>query len=193
MKYIIGIGNPGKKYQNTRHNIGFDVVLWLGKRVGAGLKPVRWEENKVLKADIFESESALFIKPLTFVNKTGDVVSAILKRNGAKPQDFLILCDDVNLEFGKIRLRSSGSAGGHHGLESVIEALGSEDFSRLRIGVGTSEMPVDLTGYVLEKFSSAELKKTGEIIEKASQVGEAWITSGFEQALNQLSRLQSVT
>jgi PTH1 family peptidyl-tRNA hydrolase len=104
----------------------------------------------------------------------------------------LVVCDDVNLDFGKLRLRASGSAGGHHGLESVIEVLGTEDFPRLRIGVKNENMPKDLAGFVLERFSGPEKKELPKILENAASVCEAWINEGFDAAVNRLSRLQSI-
>ena len=168
MKVIVGIGNPGKEYQGTRHNVGFEVADLL----------------KNLKA-------AKVLKPRTYVNRTGDAVAGALKKFKAGDSDVLIVCDDVNLVFGKMRLRAGGSAGGHKGLQSVIEALGSEDFPRLRIGVKNEKMPKDLAGFVLEKFSQNEQKQLGKILDKAVSICESWVSQGFEAALNQLSRLQS--
>jgi PTH1 family peptidyl-tRNA hydrolase len=130
------------------------------------------------------------------VNRTGDAVISLLKkypRPGDTPghTDFLFVCDDVNLPFGKMRLRESGSAGGHHGLESVVQAFGSEEFARLRIGVGIENMPNDLTGFVLEKFSELEQKEMEGLLEKAALVCESWITDGLQAARNKLSQLQS--
>ena len=174
MKFVIGIGNPGKSYDKTRHNVGFAV---LDRLKDSGIKKTE----------------AMFVKPETFVNRTGEAVAALLKKYPkATAQDFLIVCDDVNLLFGKMRLRGSGSAGGHHGLESVIEALGGNGFSRLRIGVGQEAMPKDLTGFVLEKFSKSEQKALDEILERAVLVCESWVNEGLEASMNVLSRLQSV-
>lgn len=165
MKYVVGIGNPGREYDGTRHNVGFAVLDAIGKGAGAKL-----------------------LKPDTFVNRTGDAV----RKSGAKPEELLVVCDDVNLDFGKIRLRPSGSAGGHHGLESVIGALGSEEFARLRVGVRTAAMPQDLTGYVLEKFSKEEQKQLPSIVDRSAQICRTWIEKGFESAQIELSRLQSI-
>lgn len=174
MKFVVGIGNPGRKYEGTRHNIGSRVLGVMRPRLDAAVKDVR------------------LVDPGTYVNNTGDAVGELVSRFGAKPADLLIVCDDVNLVFGKLRFRASGSAGGHHGLESVIQALGSEDFARVRIGVGNETMPKDdLAPYVLEKFSRDEEKELPEILEKASKVCESWIREGADGALSCLSRLQS--
>lgn len=169
MKFIVGIGNPGRKYEGTRHNVGFAVVDRLKKKL--------------------KNPGAVLVKPGTFVNNTGEAVRELSEKRRAKPADILVVCDDVNLDFGKLRLRASGSAGGHHGLESVIEALGSTDFARLRVGVRNESMPKDLAGFVLEKFSADEAKRLDAIVEKAAAVGESWADGGFEAAQNCLSRL----
>ena len=169
MRFIVGIGNPGRKYEGTRHNVGFDVVDRLKKKL--------------------RGSAVTLVKPGTFVNNTGEAVRELADKRRARPADILIVCDDVNLDFGKLRLRASGSAGGHHGLESVIEALGSKDFPRLRVGVRNEHMPKDLAGFVLEKFSAEEAKRLDAIVEKAAAVGESWAGGGFEAAQNCLSRL----
>ncbi len=173
MKFVVGIGNPEKKYAGTRHNVGFEALDALQAKSG-------------------KRKDVLLIKPDTYVNRTGDSVSKLCRKHAASPSDFLFVCDDVNLAFGKIRLRGSGGAGGHHGLESVIEAFGSEDFARLRIGVGSEGMPKDdLTDYVLGKFGREEKKVLTEILSKAASICEAWIEEGLKPALDRLSKLQS--
>ena len=159
----------------------------LGKDRGA-----KWANKEKFKALFAEFDSLVLVKPKTFVNLSGNSVLAIAKKNNSKPKDFLVICDDVNLAFGKIRLRESGSAGGHHGLESIIASLNSDEFPRLRIGVGNENMPSDLTAFVLEQFSLEEKKELPEIFEKAASVCEAWEKKGFESARDLLSRLQSV-
>ena len=193
MKFIIGIGNEDKRYEETRHNIGFKVVNWIQAHRKPVSHAVRWSEKEDLKAFIARlDEDHFLIKSKLFVNNTGGTVSMIRERNpSAKPSDYLFVCDDVNLRFGKMRLRASGSAGGHHGLESVIQALGTE-FPRLRIGVGNESMPKDdLTSFVLARFTAQEEKELGGIFEKAASVCESWMNEGFDSAMNCLSRLQS--
>ena len=188
MRVIVGIGNPEKKYDRTRHNVGFRVLdVLCGKRSGV------WRSKKKSLSQVCSLESAVLMKPETYVNNTGDAVETAIKKYGAVPSDFLFVCDDVNLMLGKIRLRDSGSAGGHHGLESVIRAFGSEDFPRLRIGVGSEGMPKDdLTEFVLGVFEPGEQKKLETVLEKAVSVCEVWLKEGFDPALDELSRLQSV-
>ena len=192
MKFVIGIGNPGKAYEKTRHNVGFEVLHSLGRRLHPDSYTIfQWNEDKRLRAQIKIHKNVVLLRPQVFVNNTGGTVSAISEKYHSKPHDILVVCDDVNLEFGKLRLRESGSAGGHHGLESIIEHLSSNGFPRLRVGVGNNKMPKDLTSFVLEEFSAAEKKKFSDISEKAVLVCETWIKEGFESARNLLSRLQS--
>ena len=193
MKFIVGIGNPGKSYERTRHNSGFQVLDRLALKLcsDSGTK-FKWDKDRKLKTEIKICPVGGLAKPATFVNLSGESVLAIVKKNHCAPKDLLIVCDDVNLAFGKLRLRESGSAGGHHGLESIIEHLGSEEFPRLRVGVGNDKMPKDLTSFVLEAFSPAEKKDLEKIFEKAVSVCETWLSKGFEFARDQLSQLQSV-
>ncbi len=196
MKAIVGIGNSGEKYAGTRHNIGFEVVETLQRRSAAAASetPPKWESRAELNAVICETRGTVFVKPSTFVNNTGDAVLAL---RGVYPtlgpQGVLFVSDDVNLDFGKLRLRDSGSAGGHHGLESAIDALGSEDFPRLRFGVRSAEMPRELTDYVLGPFSGDEAARLGTLVERAAEVCEVWAKEGFAAAQSRLSRLQSKT
>ena len=194
MKFIIGIGNPGRKYLFTRHNVGFWAVTVLATRLKSDSWALPdWKKDSSLKAEIVGGTGFFLVKPQTFVNNVGETISALIREYRPLSQDMLLVCDDVNLEFGKLRLRASGSAGGHHGLESAISAIGSEDFSRLRVGVGNEQMPEDVTGYVLEKFSSEELKTMEKILEKVGFICTDWIQNGFSSAVNRLSRLQIST
>lgn len=194
MKFIVGIGNPGKEYEKTRHNAGFQVLESLGRKLcGDADKKCKWDNDNRSNAEVKICEEAGLARPKTFVNLSGEAVSAIAKKYRCSPKDLLIVCDDVNLAFGKLRLRASGSAGGHHGLESIIEHLGSDEFPRLRIGVGSDKMPKDLASFVLEEFSPLEKKELGQIFEKAVLICEAWIKEGFESARNRLSQTQSAS
>ena len=172
LKAIVGMGNPGKKYEKTRHNIGFRVV------------------DSLKKEDIFKKwpEKVLLRKPATFVNRTGTAVAELVRRHRLRLEDMLLVCDDVNLDFGKLRLRQRGSSGGHHGLQSVIEALESEEFPRLRVGVKTENMPEDLAPFVLEDFSPEEEKRIGPVLKKAVGVCESWVKEGVQAAFNRLSQ-----
>ena len=191
MRFVVGIGNTGKKYDGTRHNAGFRVIDALRGKIEAETKK-RLIVSKEFQAETAQAaEDVLLIKPETYVNRTGSTVSALLRAYESKPSDYLFVCDDVNLPLGKIRLRASGGPGGHHGLESVIEAFGSEDFPRLRIGVAGRDLPKDLTEYVLEPFGKEEEKEFVGAVDDAVTVCREWIEKGVQAATDRLSRLKS--
>ena len=184
MKYIIGMGNDDKKYQDTRHNIGFEVVSRMAAQ--------KWDYRESWQAWVNRlNEKVSLVKSKLFVNHTGQTVSAMVAGSHVSPENILVVCDDVNLEFGKLRLRNSGSAGGHHGLESIIGELGSEDFPRLRVGIRNDQTPKEVTNFVLEPFNTQEKKTISQIVDNAAVVCQVWAEKGFEAALNQVSRLQS--
>ena len=191
MKFIVGLGNPDKEYEKTRHNIGFRVLA--GMPVAMEIKSGTWKYKKEFQAEVLSIESVLLVRPRTYVNLTGDSVSAIRYHYEASPSDFLFVCDDVNLMFGKLRLRDSGSAGGHHGLDSIIQSIGDGNFARLRIGVGNEDMPKDdLTEFVLGNFNRQEEKQINNILGNAISICKTWIEKGFQPAMARLSQLQSI-
>ena len=148
MKLVVGLGNPGRQYAGTRHNAGFDVLDLLAER-----HRLDWESapaNALLAK--WRAASALLAKPLTFMNLSGHAVGEVLRFYKIDLADLLIVVDDTNLELGRLRARPSGSAGGHNGLKSIIGAFGTEDFARLRVGVGRGEARRDLADHVLAKF-----------------------------------------
>lgn len=171
------------KYEGTRHNIGFAVLDRLASS--------KWKKSAKFDAWVSEvSAEVLLIKPLTFVNLSGQTVQKLLKNQPAKPEDFLVVCDDVNLPFGTMRLREKGSAGGHHGLESISEALDSQSFPRLRLGVGNAAMPGDLARFVLEAFEKSEQKDLETILKSAVSVCKVWAEKDFNAAQTTLSQKQ---
>ena len=188
MKFVVGIGNPERKYEGTRHNAGFEVLDGLAVLEGAGKG---WKEVRKLQALVCGSGEVMLIKPLTYVNRSGESIAGIVKEYHPKPEDILVVCDDVNLDFRKLRIRKEGSSGGHHGLESIMTALeNSGDFPRLRFGVRTPDMPHNLESFVLEKFSKDEQQAKPEILDRAVLVCKSWINEGFDAAQKKLSQLQ---
>lgn len=193
MKFIVGIGNPGDLYDGTRHNVGMAALENIRAYFSSDRGKVLWRLEKKCHAMIATiNEAQALVKPLTFVNGTGASVEALQSAFKVPSKNFLIVCDDVNLRLGKLRLRDRGSAGGHHGLESIALALQSEGYSRLRIGVGSESMPKDLTSFVLGKFSSEEEKQINGLLEKVVLVCEMWLNKGFDAAKDRLSHLLSV-
>ena len=183
MKLIAGLGNPGKKYQSNRHNTGFRVTDKLACRYNVKLKKKLWQNCRL--AEISASgQGVVIIQPLTYMNRSGDCILYFYKKFKLSLQDILIICDDINLPLGKIRIRPGGSAGGHNGLSSVATSLASEEFPRLRIGIKTDKPVSDLSEYVLLNFS----KEEEEIIERAADDAlcacENWLEYGTEAAMN---------
>ena len=171
MKLIVGLGNPGNQYNFTRHNLGFLALDFYFK-----VSKLSWGDKPRLGAIFGRRDDILFIKPQEFYNESGRVVREYMRYYKIDLADLLVICDDFNLEFGKIRTRSTGSAGGNNGLKSIIEALGTEDFKRIRVGTGNDEMRKKIgdVDFVLSKFTpeeKAELPKIlGEIAERIEEI-----------------------
>lgn len=165
MKIVVGLGNPGKNYQETRHNVGFKVleVLFAEEKLNPKLKK---EFNASIVEAIYNGEKAIFVMPLTYMNLSGNAVSKVMSYYNAELEDLLVVVDDVNIPFGNLRLREHGNSGGHNGLKDITEKLGSNKYKRLRIGVGSNDSE-KLDQFVLGKFSKAEKKEIALSFEKA--------------------------
>ena len=188
MNLIVGLGNPGQTYHGTRHNIGFMVIQLLGERRrvdvrravnGRGGRPVAVTGDYELDGQVVR-----LMMPLTMMNESGEA----LRDLSGELQMPLIVCDDVNLPVGTVRLRPQGSAGGHHGLQSCLEVLGTEQVPRLRLGVGGENLPSDLREYVLSPFGSAERPVMKHMVEQAADACETWVTKGMDVAMTQFNR-----
>ena len=190
MPLVVGLGNPGRTYLNTPHNIGFAVVEVLAERTGATWRRGRGH-SKVAKVPT-ESPPLIFLKPQAFMNLSGVPVRAALARYGMSPAELLVVCDDVNLPLGRLRLRFSGSTGGHKGLRSIIYELGTEEFARLRVGVGGGVPGADLTDFVLHKFPAELRDNAANIIERAADAVECYLREGAETAMNLYNRESEV-
>lgn len=182
MHAFIGLGNPGVRYAGTRHNAGFDVIdTWL-RRLGLGLAPVSDRFHGAV-AKIGGQPVAL-VKPVTFMNHSGYAVREAVGHYGLAVDRIVVVCDDVNLPFGTLRLRAKGSHGGHRGLESIIDALGTEAFARQRIGVDVPQEGDALVDYVLEAFSEEEATDLPIILDRACEQLEVFISEGCGEAAN---------
>ena len=174
MKLIVGLGNPGKKYEGTRHNVGFVVLDELICSIGN-----KWSEGKGpfwVNGQPFENGKVIVAKPATFMNESGKAVKTILKQYKISPDQTLVVIDDVNLPIGKVRFRFRGSSGGHHGLESIMEELKTKNFPRLRVGVSTDDLSgQNLTDFVLGKFSKEEQAILAPEIDRARDACLEWI------------------
>jgi len=184
MKLVVGLGNPGRPYAGTRHNVGFDVLDAL-----AGRHRLDWESapaNALLAK--WRAASVLLAKPLTFMNLSGPAIGDLLRFFKIDLPDLFVVVDDVNLELGRLRARPSGSAGGHNGLKSIIAAFGNEDFARLRIGVGRGDGRRDLADHVLAKFDPEERTIVAEAVGRAADATELFVAEGIEPVMNRFNR-----
>jgi PTH1 family peptidyl-tRNA hydrolase len=183
----VGLGNPGTRYENTRHNIGFTV---LQKIVLPHFK-LRFKENSgegLLAKTVLADTEVHFLLPQTYMNRSGEVVSTYLERARISHENLLVIYDDLDLSFGKLRFRASGSSGGHQGMESLIQHLSSGDFNRLRIGIGRPTNEKNVEDYVLEEFTEAEKETLSPLLESAGKVVKAWLDGGPKKARDFLSR-----
>ncbi|MEN6521042.1 MAG: aminoacyl-tRNA hydrolase [Armatimonadota bacterium] len=184
MKLIVGLGNPGRDYAGTRHNVGFEVLDVLAKRFHVRILR-RMGRALIARAKVGESE-VTFMKPQTFMNLSGEAVSNIARREKIEPSEILVVYDDMALPLGKIRIRPGGSAGGHNGMRSIISHLHTNDFPRVRVGIGSASG--DAIDHVLSRFARAERQIAHEAILTAADAIEVIITEGLEPAMNRYNR-----
>jgi len=181
MRWIVGLGNPGKSYESTRHNAGFLVIDELARRWG-----VRSFQRKC-QAEIAEvrvqDETCVLIKPMTYMNLSGQSVRAFMDYYKASLEDAIIIYDDLDTEVGRIRLRYKGSAGGHNGLKSIIQHTGTQEFNRIRMGISRPEPGFAVVDYVLTKFTKSELPSVQQMVADAADAVEYALTHTFEQTM----------
>jgi PTH1 family peptidyl-tRNA hydrolase len=188
MKLIVGLGNPGKAYAHNRHNVGFHCINYFTKRHSARLDR-RQCRARVGVAQV-NSRSVLLARPGTFVNLSGQSVACLVHKHHVHLSDLLVVYDDLDLPLGKIRLRQSGSSGGHKGMNSIISALGSGDFPRIRVGIGRplgekqAISEDDIVNYVLSDFSPQEQTVIGPAIARTAEAIECFLTEGIDVAMN---------
>lgn len=180
-KLIVGLGNPGKDYEGTRHNVGYMAVAVLSKRHNI---PVKARRNRAQVGEgTIAGERVILARPMTFMNLSGEAVSGLMRRYRLGIEDLIVITDDVNLPVGRLRIRASGSAGGHKGLKSIIHSLGSEDFPRVRIGIGAPDK--GMVDYVLSRFTRDERPIIKAAVDRAADAVEAILSSGIEPAMNE--------
>jgi PTH1 family peptidyl-tRNA hydrolase len=183
---IVGLGNPGAEYKGSRHNVGFLVVAGLADGCGIGLSAGRGDF--ITGQGRIEGEHVTLALPLTYMNRSGQAVIPILAGSHASASDLLVICDDVNLPLGQLRLRRSGSDGGHNGLASIIESLGTDSFARLRLGVGMPPKEVDMADYVLDVFREDELETVSDMTARAAEAVRAILRNGIDSAMTAYNR-----
>ena len=184
MKLIVGLGNPGREYRETRHNVGFMVADELVRRhqLTWGLAPAQVSET--MMANAFSPTPLLFGKPLTYMNRSGDAVAALVRYYDLVPADVLVVVDEVALTFGRLRARPRGSAGGHNGLKSIADRLGTTDFPRLRLGVGRGDARRNLADHVLSTFEPGERTELESFIARAADAAEMFAVDGIAAVMN---------
>jgi PTH1 family peptidyl-tRNA hydrolase len=186
VKLVVGLGNPGRPYAGTRHNVGFEVVETVAER-----HRVEWEaapRGTEAVVGRWRAGGAVLAKPLTSMNLSGPAIVGLLQFFKIDIADLLVVVDETYLELGRLRARASGSAGGHNGLKSVIEALGTGEFARLRVGVGRGDARRDLADHVLAKFDTAERPIVGEVVGRAADAAEVFVAEGIQPVMNRFNR-----
>jgi PTH1 family peptidyl-tRNA hydrolase len=182
---VVGLGNPGPQYAKTRHNIGFMVAELLAGRIGAPFK-VHKRSGAEIATGRLGGRSVVLAKPRTFMNESGRQVGPLAKFYSVAPADVIVIHDELDIDFGRLRLKLGGGEGGHNGLRSVANALGTKDFQRVRIGIGRPPGRKDPAAFVLENFTAAERTEVPTICEQAADATELLIDAGLETAQNQV-------
>ncbi len=183
MYIIAGLGNPTKKYEKTRHNVGFEVIDRLAEKYNINVTDNR--HKALCGTGIIEGQKVLLVKPQTFMNLSGESIGAILNFYKIEPEtNLIVVYDDISLEPGKLRIRKKGSAGGHNGMKSIISHTGTQEFQRIKVGVGEKPKNWDLADYVLGRFSKQEREQVEEAFEKAADAVSYIINGETEKAMN---------
>ena len=181
MKIIVGLGNPGQQYANTPHSVGFEAVDAIAAEIGA-----TWEEKRQFKClmakGTFAGLPVMLVKPQTYMNLSGESVAPVVKYHNATPADLLVIQDDIDLPVGRMRVRKNGSCGGHNGIRNIIERLGTQDFARLKLGVGKDRS--DVIAHVLGKFDPTTRKTMDLVVAEATKAAAAILRNGPDRAMN---------
>lgn len=185
MKVIFGLGNYGRQYAGTRHNMGFDTVTRLSDTLGINLDTKRFKG--LCGFGYIGAEKIILVQPQTYMNLSGECVRAVLDFFKLTNKDIIVVYDDISLEPGQLRVRKKGSAGGHNGIKSVIAHLGTDEFDRVRIGVGEKPEGWDLADYVLSRFDKADEDAIREAIDQAAKACETIVTDGIDTAMNRFN------
>lgn len=182
MKLIVGLGNPGRKYEQTRHNVGFDVLASLAGIVSASPPKTRFEGE--LSESVFGGDKLLLLCPHTFMNASGQSVRKAIDFFKLPIDDLLVICDDLDLDIGRIRFKRGGSAGGQKGLADIIGHLGSDSFARLKVGIDRPNAGWQTSDYVLGKFSPPQQKVIDDIVAQSASAALDWVSRGIGEAMN---------
>lgn len=183
----MGLGNPGETYAGSRHNLGSLTVRTLGKRRKAAFKKDARTLSLCGKATL-KGQKIILAIPLIFMNLSGGALKALLKRYKVGLEDLLVVCDDLDLELGRLKIRPGGCSGGHQGLESIAKTLNSQEFARLRLGIGRPPSDLRAADYVLSRFDREEQKQLKAVVEKACDCCEVWVRQGLDKSMNIFNR-----
>lgn len=186
MKLIVGLGNPGKQYEKTRHNIGFEVIDALSDRLNIPLNQAKFQG--VYGVGHVQGEKVYLLKPLTYMNLSGESIAALMDYFQIENEELVVIYDDLDLPVGKIRLRQKGSAGGHNGIKSTIAHLGTQEFNRIRVGIDRAPSGMKVPDYVLGRFTKEEQEILGEVIQKCTNACEDWISKPFLHIMNEYNQ-----
>jgi peptidyl-tRNA hydrolase, PTH1 family len=182
LKLIVGLGNPGKDYEQTRHNIGFMIIDELAERLSIRLDKMKF--NGLYGQGIVNGEKVILLKPLTYMNLSGESVRPLMDYYDIDMDDLLVIYDDLDLPQGKIRLRTKGSAGGHNGIKSLNQHLGTQEFNRIRVGISRPQNGMKVVDYVLGRFMNEEMVLLKEAIHKSVAASEEWTKRSFLEVMN---------
>ena len=186
MWMVVGLGNPGRRYERSRHNVGFEVVDRLAADAGVTFRR-RWRAKALVARAELAGQDAVLVKPETYMNRSGFSVSTLLRRQGVGVDRLLVVVDDVDLDLGRLRVRAKGSAGSHNGLKSIVGALGSTEFARVRVGVGGKPEGGDMVDHVLRPVGSKERATLAEAVVTAAEAVEAVLREGPDWAMNKFN------
>ena len=191
MYIIAGLGNPSKEYEKTRHNAGFDTIELLAEKLGIDLTEKK--HRAYCGKGMIGTEKVLLLKPQTFMNNSGESLRDAADFYKVEPEQILVIYDDISLEPGQLRIRMKGSAGGHNGIKSIIAHLKTQDFPRIKIGVGAKPERMDLADYVLSRFSPAEREKMEESFREGAEAVITFLKDGKDAAMNQYNRKKDIS
>ena len=192
MRAVIGLGNPGKKYENTRHNIGFLVVERLAEKYNLGFK-TSLHDFVYTESQIDETSDFILVKPTTYMNMSGTAIKALISEKSLNIEDIIVIYDDLNLEVGRIRPRRSGNDGGHNGVRSIITNLESESFPRIRFGIGNKFEKGKMVDFVLSKFSDSEMKLIEPQMSVTIDILEQFLRKGIQFMLDYYSKISNTS
>ncbi|WP_186575709.1 aminoacyl-tRNA hydrolase [Aquibacillus kalidii] len=185
MKCIVGLGNPGKKYELTRHNIGFMIIDELARVNNWSLNKKKF--NGIYCVEKIGDEKVILLEPQTYMNLSGESVRPLMEFYDISAEDVVVIYDDLDLPPGKIRLRQKGGHGGHNGIRSIIDQLGTKEFNRIRMGIGRPTTPIPVPDFVLGRFEKLEQEQVNEGIDKAVKACEAWFRKPFQEVMNEFN------